>query len=391
MGAAGDMLAGALFELLPDKKEFLSEMNAAGIPGVEITAHPSEKCGIAGTKFVVKIDGTEEDEHEHSHKHHHRSMREIEDVITSLKLPSDVKSDALEIYKLIARAESEAHGVEVSEVHFHEVGAMDAVADITSVCLLMKKLAPFKLIASPVHTGYGKVRCAHGILPVPAPATALILKGIPILAGNVEGELCTPTGAALLKCFVNDFAQMPAMKIEAIGYGMGTKNFEAANCLRAFLGDTETYSADVYKDEIYELSCNIDDMNGEEIGFATEKLSKAGALDVFTAPINMKKGRPGILLAILCRKERKSELVETIFKYTSTLGIREAKYNRYILKRKIEELETPLGKLRVKHSSGYGVIRSKLEYEDLVRLAEKNNISLREAAELAEREKDEKP
>lgn len=410
MGAAGDMLAGALLELLPDKEEFLAEMNAAGIPAVVISAKPAEKCGIMGTKFVVKVDGIEEGElhghchhhhehehdhcHEHPHPHHHHgSMREIEDIISNLKLPPDVKADALEVYKLIADAESKAHGVEVSEVHFHEVGTMDAIADIASVCLLMKKLAPSKVIASPVHTGFGKVHCAHGILPVPAPATATILKGIPSLAGNIEGELCTPTGAALLKHFVNEFAQMPAMRTEAIGYGMGTKDFEAANCLRAFLGeaeigvkgDAQPSDSNPYKDEIYELSCNIDDMSGEEIVFAAERLFEAGALDVFTSPINMKKGRPGILLSILCKEDKKNEIVKAIFKHTSTLGIREAHCARYILKRDIEETETPSGVFRTKHSEGYGIRRSKLEYDDLARLAREKNISLREAKELAKK------
>ncbi len=400
MGAAGDMLAGALFELLPDKEAFLAEINAAGIPGVEIAARPAEKCGILGTKFIVKIDGIEEgklirehsheNEHEHPHEHRHGSMREIKHIISDLKLPTDVKSDALEVYKLIAHAESKAHGVEVAEVHFHEVGAMDAVADITAVCLLMKKLAPSKIVASPVHTGYGKVSCAHGILPVPAPATASLLKGIPSLAGNIEGELCTPTGAALLKHFADDFSQMPQMKTEAIGYGMGTKDFEAANCLRAFLGESEEDIRDDYKDEIRELSCNIDDMSGEEIAFAAKKLLEAGALDVFTVAMSMKKGRPGILLAILCEAENKDELVSAMFKHTSTLGIRETRCDRYILKRKIEERKTPLGKFQIKHSEGYGVSRSKLEYEDLARMAEENDISLREAAELADEIQEEK-
>ncbi len=389
MGAAGDMLAGALLELLPDKEEFLAEMNAARIPAVVISAKPAEKCGIMGTKFVVKVDGIEEGEHcnhEHPHAHHHHgSMREIEDIISNLKLPPDVKADALEVYKLIADAESKAHGVEVSEVHFHEVGTMDAIADIASVCLLMKKLAPSKVIASPVHTGFGKVHCAHGILPVPAPATATILKGIPSLSGNIEEELCTPTGAALIKHFANEFAQMPAMRTEAIGYGMGTKDFEAANCLRAFLGEAEIGIDEDYKDEICELSCNIDDMSGEEIAFAADRLFEAGALDVFTAPINMKKGRPGILLSVLCREEKRRTLVEAIFKYTTTLGIREAHCARYILKREIEETETPAGVFRAKHSEGYGIRRSKLEYDDLAQLAREKNISLREAKELAKK------
>ena len=249
MGAAGDMLMGALLELVPDRKKFLEKLNQAGIPGVRIEAQKSVKCGITGTHMEVLVNGEEEESLDlpseennghsgHSHGHHsHFSMEDITGIIDGLHVDNKVKEDVKNIYQIIARAESQVHGRPVSEVHFHEVGAMDAVADITGCAMLFHELGAVKIIVSPVTTGYGQVRCAHGILPVPAPATALILRGIPCQGGRIEGELCTPTGGALLKYFATEYGRMPQMIMEKIGYGMGKKDFEAANCIRAILGE----------------------------------------------------------------------------------------------------------------------------------------------------------
>ena len=264
MGAAGDMLSAALFELLDEdeKKSFLNEINNAGIPGVEVCAQPSVKCGITGTHFKVVVDGQEEESHdhhhehhheheehhhEHEHHHHHTSLHDIEHLVGDLKVSDFVKKNVLEVYNLIAQAESHAHGKPVTEIHFHEVGTMDAVADITAVCMLIEMLGAQKILASPINVGSGQVHCAHGILPVPAPATAFILQDIPSYNNQIKGELCTPTGAALLKHFVTSFGNMPQIKINAIGYGMGKKDFEAANCVRAILGQAEDSLEDVYK------------------------------------------------------------------------------------------------------------------------------------------------
>lgn len=251
MGAAGDMLTAALVELLPDPSAFIAELNGLGLPGVEIVQEKAEKCGIAGTHISVKIHGEEEGGHHHHHEHghehshshghahhHHSGMHDIEHIVSGLPVSEKVKADILAVYGQIAQAESKAHGVPVQEIHFHEVGTLDAVADITAVCMLMEKLNVDQVVASPVHVGSGHVHCAHGILPVPAPATATILQGVPIYGGGVKGELCTPTGAALLKHFVSMFGNMPVMTVSAIGYGMGKKDFAAANCLRAMLGES---------------------------------------------------------------------------------------------------------------------------------------------------------
>ena len=336
MGAAGDMFSAALYELLSeeDKKTFCSTLEKC-FAGKEIDTdmEKSVKCGITGTHFKVKIKGVEEeshdhhhhdhdhgehdhehhhdhddhdhehhhdhddhehhdhDEHDHEHHHHHTSLEDILDMVEGFAISDKIKADVIGIYKMIAEAESAAHGKEVSEIHFHEVGSLDAVVDITSGSILMNMISPDKVVVSPIHVGSGKVKCMHGIMPVPAPATAFILKGVPIYGGRIEGELCTPTGAALLRYYADEFGNMPVMAAEKIGYGMGKKDFAAANCLRVFLGQAKDAT-----DKVYTLECNIDDMTGEEIGFATDELMKCGARDVFTIPINMKKGRPGILL-----------------------------------------------------------------------------------------------
>lgn len=288
-----------------------------------------------------------------------------------------VKEDILAVFHLIAEAESHVHGVPVTEIHFHEVGTMDAVADIAAVCLLMDKLAPEQVIVSPVHVGSGQVKCAHGILPVPAPAAAYILRDVPIYGGEIRGELCTPTGAALLKHFADRFGAMPVMRTEAIGYGMGKKDFPAANCVRALLGETEDSV-----DTVVELCCNVDDMTAEAIGFATEALFAAGALEVYTVAAGMKKSRPGIVLHVMCREAVKDEMVKLIFQYTTTIGIRENISKRYTLSRTIENVQTKYGVMRKKVCSGYGVTRQKYEYEDLARVARQEGLSVSEVAAL---------
>lgn len=391
MGAAGDMLTAALLELTEDRQAFIDKMNALGLPGVTVAAEPAMKCGITGTHMKVTVNGAEEESedvhdghhhdhhhdhdhdhhHDHEHHHHHASVADIEALIDGLKVSDKVKADAKAVYALIADAESRVHGRPVSEIHFHEVGTMDAAADVIGVCLLMEQLAPEQVIVSPVHTGSGHVHCAHGILPVPAPATALLLEGIPSYGGQVKGELCTPTGAALLRYFASRFGDRPVMATAAVGYGMGKKDFEQANCLRAFLGESEGQ-----REQITKLECNLDDMTGEEIGFALEQLFKAGARDAWTQAVGMKKSRPGVLLSVVCLPEDADGLAAVMMKYTSTLGIRRQDLSRYTLRRGIETVGTPYGEVRVKRASGMGVERAKPEYDDLAALAEKHGVPL---------------
>ena len=470
MGAAGDMLTAALLELMPDKEAALAKLNAMGIPGVVFEAELSAKCGITGTHMRVLIHGEEEEsvpcghthaqedhhEHNHAHEHHHEhdhhvhthahvqedahwhhsdahdhhhehdahhhahhGMAEIRSLIAELAVSETVKEKALAVYQSIAEAESKVHGAEVDQIHFHEVGSMDAVADVTAVCLLMELLAPEQVIVSPIHVGSGTVLCAHGRLPVPAPATALILEGMPIYGGSVQGELCTPTGAALLKTFVDSFGPMPPMTVAKTGYGMGTKDFEQANCLRAMLGasftmngtgskmqtvqdaegentgsrgaagkDTETENPAGHESRITEISCNLDDMTGEDIAFAAERILQAGALDVFTESIYMKKGRPAVKLTVLARPEDEERLAGEIFRHTSTIGVRIHTDRRYELARRSEQRKTPLGTIEVKISEGFGVRKEKIEFASLKQIAETSGKRLAEVrAALAEEPK----
>ena len=412
MGAAGDMLTAALLELLPDPDAFVAELNALGIPGVRWQRERMTKKGVAGTYVSVLLDGEEESEllqgyahahghdhthtHEHTHEHarghgqqhehehahdhamhHHSDLHWIEHIVQDLPVSEKVKGDILAVYHLIAEAESTVHGVPVSEIHFHEVGSLDAVADVTAVCLLMERLAPDAVIASPVCVGYGLVRCAHGVLPVPAPATSLLLKDVPIDPGDIEGELCTPTGAALIRHFVGEFGPLPAMRISSVGYGCGKKDFPRANFVRALFGESEKTGASGIE-AICELSCTLDDMTAEEIGFAMERLFAGGAREVYTVPVGMKKNRPGTLLRVLCRSGEREKMAALIFKHTSTIGICAAEMERLVLERHFERRETPYGPVQVKASSGFGVKREKLEYEDLARIAREQDLSLAE-------------
>ena len=412
MGASGDMLMAALYELLPDKEAFKQKMQELDLPGVTFEYLASSKCGISGTRIAVKVCGVEEKsediphhnlsddhynnhdhghnhghehahEHNHGHQHQHHchvhtgrrySYDEILSLIKNLDLPKKIIENAFEVYKIIGEAEASVHGVSLESVHLHEIGSLDAVADVVGVCVLFDMLGYPDVTASPIHVGYGFVRCEHGILPVPAPAAAEILKGIPIYGGKIEGELCTPTGAALLKKFVAGYGEMPIMAVKKIGYGMGSKDFAAANCVRVFLTD-ENLSDSVTRETVFEISCNLDDMTPEAIGAALEVLFSAGALDVYTTPITMKKSRSAVILTCICTQDKQDELIKLMFKYTTTLGVRITLCIRDVLERKIETVTTEYGKVRIKLAAGFGVIKQKPEYEDVFAAAKKHEVA----------------
>ena len=390
MGAAGDMLTAALYELLPNREEFLHTLNHMGLPGVEFHAVPAQSCGLSGTHMDVVVHGEREESldhhhghhhhehehehgHEHHHHHHHTTLHDVEHLIGHLNLPAPVLEQARAVYHRLAQAESKAHGVEVDLVHFHEVGALDAVADVAAACYALYLLHPDEVVVSPVHVGSGMVHCAHGIVPVPAPATAHLLEGVPCYGGDIQGELCTPTGAALLTTFATRFGPMPPMVLEHTGYGMGKKEFPAANCVRAMLGRTQETGS-----EILELVCNLDDMTPEALSFACQRLLEEGALDVYTLPGCMKKGRPGWQLVALCDPAHKDPLIHQVFALTSTIGLRVRTCEKHVLDYSITTRETPYGPVRVKKAQGYGVRRSKPEYEDMARIAREHKITLKQ-------------
>lgn len=436
MGAAGDMLMAALYELLDDQPAFLQKMQELGLHGVQVTAEPAKTCGIAGTHMRVTVHGEEEHEpdahehdhhhddheqkhhhhhhddhdhehhhhgdhdhhhdhhhddhdhehhhhhddhehkhhheHEHGHHHHYATPGHIAAVIDGLNLPDAVKQHARAVYDAIAQAEAKAHGCPVGDVHYHEVGALDAVADVTGVCYAMYLLGVDRVVVSPIHVGSGTVRCAHGVMPVPAPATANLLAGVPVYGGSVQGELCTPTGAALLTHFADAFEKMPVMRTQKVGIGIGTKQFEEqANCVRAFWGETEAQT----NGTITELVCNLDDMTAEALALACEQLLAAGALDVYTVPGTMKKGRAGQVLTVLCEDKDTAHMAEQVLALTTTNGLRVRRCEKYFLQPSVREVSTAWGQVRVKVAESFGITHAKPEFEDVAAIARNTGLS----------------
>lgn len=416
MGAAGDMLMSALYEICTEKELFLQKMNEAFAPfHVTVSAEASKKCGITGTNMRILIDGKEEGNvhthdmhaseehlhHEHSleeHSHHEHSSEEAGHTghshasyasvlahINALPFPQEVKKHSAAIYELIGNAEAKVHNTTLEQIHFHEVGTIDALVDVTGCSYLLYLIAPEEIISSPIHVGSGFVHCAHGVLPVPAPATAEILKGIPYYTGSVTTELCTPTGAAILKHFVTHFCSMPPLSISQIGYGMGHKDFEAANCVRAFYGERLTLETPEsnseeygfpYDDSVLSISCNLDDMTGEALGLATEILLSAGALDVYTTAVQMKKNRPGFLLTCICPPEERDRFTGLFFLHTTTRGVRYQLFSRAKLESTFETRHTAYGDVKIKKSTGYGIEKEKAEFEDLKAIVLKHHGSI---------------
>lgn len=363
MGVAGDMLCGALLDCLNDNEKdiIINKLNTL-YKSIEVSCEKVKKCEISATKFNVNIE---------KENHSHTSINEIYDIIDGFEIKDNIKTDAKEIYKIIARAESKVHNTNVADIHLHEVGAKDAIADIVSCCYLIDFLKIKEITASPIVTGYGEVKAAHGILPVPAPATAEILKGIPNEKGNIKSELTTPTGAGLIKYFAKEITNNYPMTYSKIGYGAGNKDFEKPNCVRVFLSDDN-------KSTVYELKCQIDDMTGEEMGYALEKLLSYGAKDVYFTPITMKKSRPAYMLTVISSEKDKEYLTKQIFKHTSTLGIRQVKCTRAELDREIVECNG----ITIKRSQGYGITKEKAEFDELAKIADENDISVFDARKL---------
>lgn len=384
MGAGGDRLMAALLELYPDPSGFLRQFGALGIPGVEVSVQPCVTRGVRGTRISIAADGGNL-ELDLSYGYAQQSVRhevgieEMKQVIDRLSLPDPVRQNVRSVGGLIAGAESRTRNVSMDNLRFDEGEAMETAAYIIGVSLLLHELSPSRILSSPVCVGFGQVRRACGILPVPTPAAADILRGVPTRGGSIEGELCTPLGAALLKHFVSDFIPMPALRIERIGYGIGEGELEAVDCVRAMWGD------DMEKaDMVVELSCHLDDMTPEAVGFAMERLFDAGAAEAYVTPIQMKKDRPGVLLTCMCRPEQRDNLLRTLFRHTTALEIRELPCSRYLLHRSERVVETGCGLVRIKTASGWGVRREKAEYSDLARIARETGCSLAEAESLTQ-------
>ena len=403
MGIAGDMLTATLLGLVDDSKMWIERLNQIGLPDVTYTLIPKEDKGLQGYRVAVTINGIEESENHDEHHNHHdayhehithsethgdgehskhhvhseqhvhgRGLQDVTDIINSLSISDTCKQNVINVYNLVAQAEAKVHKSTVTQIHFHELGMLDAIADIVAVFVLIEEFKFNEIIISPIHVGTGSVHCAHGELPVPAPATMELLGGIPMYADyQIKGELCTPTGAALAQYFGTSYSNMPVMTPAKVSYGFGTKQFERPNCIRAFvelLHDSE--------DTIIELSCNLDDMTPEEIGYAVEQLVLSPALDVFTTPIMMKKQRPGTMLTVLCKVDDIDNVRDLIFKHTTSLGIRYHRCDRYILNRSTGDIDWEGHTIAFKKSCGFGVVRHKYEYDSLADIAKCNDMSL---------------
>ncbi len=377
-GISGDMFLGAMLDLGLDEEEFLTELKKLSLHDYEIEIKKALKGGITGTDVIIKT-------HEH---HPHRGLKQIYEIIDGSQLESGIKRKSKEAFYKLAVAEGSIHGKPPEEIHFHEVGAVDSIVDIVGACILLDMLKPCQVYASSVNVGSGTVECAHGILPVPAPATMELLKGVPVYAGQEPGEFTTPTGALLLSMFVDEFGAMPPGIPEKSGYGLGKAERKSPNVLRGVLlkghcSISDTYTTGLDRDKIAVLEANIDDMNPELYEQAMESLFQKGALDVFLTPIIMKKNRPAVKITCLCPSDKKQSLAETMLRETTTLGVRELEVSRLKLYRETGEINTPLGNLRVKISKmGNEIIRITPEYEDMKRLAKGNKIPLLKAYEI---------
>ncbi|MCH8205062.1 MAG: nickel pincer cofactor biosynthesis protein LarC [Candidatus Hydrogenedentes bacterium] len=374
-GAAGDMIVGALIDVGADFETLRDALDTLGVEGYRVRAEKIKKHGTMATKFDVEIDA----EHGQPHRHLHH----IVEIIESGDLPAEVKEASLETFRRLAEAEAEVHGTTPEKIHFHEVGAVDSIVDIVATHLALHQLKPKRILSSALHVGSGTVKCAHGIMPVPAPATALLLRGIPSYGSDVDGELLTPTGAALIAQLAESFGPMPEMRVETIGSGSGTKDLpDRPNVLRVLLGETAEAASGT--ETIVVVEANIDDMNPELLPPLISDLLEAGARDAFLTPILGKKGRPAHLITILVDEVELNSVTGVLFRGSTTLGLRMRREQRICLEREWKTAKTPWGAVRVKIGRFEGDTTSTSpEYEDCVRVASESGVSAREVYDAA--------
>jgi hypothetical protein len=394
-GISGDMHMGAMVDLGVPEEYIIETLEALSIPGWSVHFRKEQRGGMAGTRAIVEVEGDAHDhnhEHEHgqshAHSHEHRGLKEISEIVEKSSLPKGIKTRSMDMFKVVAEAEAIVHGMPIEEVHFHEVGAIDSIIDIVAAAAAIEYLKPNRIISFPPELGGGFVNCAHGRIPVPAPATTEILSGVPTRRGLVQKETTTPTGAAILKANVNEFVESASFVVTATGYGAGTRELRVPNLLRVFLAEVAgTGLQQVGKDppggaeetEALMLECNIDDMNPELYDHVLAKLYGAGVKEAFLTPIQMKKNRPAFILTVMILGKDRARIMELIFRETTTAGIREYPVRQTMLRRNIETLDTEYGQVRVKNLFyDDSCISRKPEYDDLKALAESRNVPLKE-------------
>ena len=371
-GISGDMNLGALIDLGVDPDFLKQELGKLNIEGFHLEVVKDIRRGISGTKATVVVENPDNEKHRH--------LRHVEEIVNNSTLSDKVKSVSLQIFNKIAVAEARVHNIEIQRVHFHEVGALDSIADIVGAAICLEALKVDKLLSSPIQLGGGTVKCAHGIMPVPAPATALIVENIPVKTGLVQHEATTPTGAAILAAIVDEFTEQINFPISKTAYGIGQRDVsEVPNVLRVFLAETEELFTDVSSQTASVLECNIDDMNPERYEYLMELLFEAGASDVWITPVIMKKSRPATTLSVLCQPEKVVTMKTILFENATTIGLREYNIQKSILRREEKTVNTPFGVVRIKESYFNGKkVRVKPEFEDCKTFALKNNCTIAE-------------
>ena len=370
-GIAGDMTLGALVDAGADLAQIETELHKLGVSGWSLRAEKVQRGAIRATKVHVELT---------EHHHHHRGVTDILQLIERAELPPRVWARATEVFKCLGEAEAHVHGIPIDTVHFHEVGAVDAIIDIVGACVGFELLGVEGFVCSPLNVGGGTVKTEHGTLPVPAPATADMLRQSPTYSTGIAHELVTPTGAALVAGLVTRFGPMPPMTVAKIGYGAGSLDLkEQPNVLRLFLGDAVETALSDEEPEITILECNLDDMSPAVAGYFLDQALAAGALDVYYTPVQMKKNRPGLVLTVICPSERVDALAKLIFEQTTTIGLRQSSARRRVLDRTFVTVETPLGPVRMKLARLNGrVLNAAPEYDDCQRLAREKGVPLKQ-------------
>lgn len=372
-GISGNMTLGALLEIVGDENYLLEELKKLNLDGYKIEISKKAKDGITGTYVDVVL--------EHEHHHEHRNLYDVNKIIEESSIDEKSKELAKRIFMRVAKAESKVHNKPLEEVHFHEVGAIDSIIDIVGTAILINKINPDKIISSVVNDGYGFIECVHGTMSVPVPATSEIFanSNVKFRQIDVDTELVTPTGAAIIAELADEFTILPAMITEKIGWGAGSKDLKIPNVLKLYYGEMQNQS-----EEFTVMETNVDDCTGELLGYTSEKLFKNGAIDVFYTPIFMKKNRPAYRLSVACKKEDMLKLQNIIFRETTTIGIRYRFESRTELGREMVEIDTKYGKIKAKKVINNGETYVYPEYENIKEVAEKNNIPLKELYKLEE-------
>lgn len=378
-GASGDMILGSLMDVGLDLAVLQGELAKLHLSHYELGVTKVVKRGIGGSQALVRI------EHDHHH-HHHRHLSDIVRIIQDSYLDEPVKRRSIEIFTRLAQAEALVHRTSIDTIHFHEVGAMDAIIDVVGSCAGLAALGVEKVYCSPLHVGTGTVECAHGTLPVPAPATAELIKGKPAYSTGVQGELLTPTGAAILTTVAEDFGPMPMLAVEHVGYGAGTSDFPIPNLLRVIMGQAPDEVPEYLMERVAVAETTIDDMNPQVYDYLMEKLLQNGAFDVFLVPVHMKKNRPAIQIKVLCPVEMMGTVSDFLLRETTTIGVRWRTDDRIKADRSIRELRTMYGPIACKIARvGDRVVNVAPEYDQCKRVAREQNIPLTEVMDAARR------